>query len=220
VQFDATTVFPVALALRGRSVLVIGGAEESVAKVPKLIEAGARVTLVAPSVDPELSRLARARALAWYAREFLDHDVHGAHLVMLTEQDPVLASRLRGLGGRFWLCAIDQPEFSDVYLVSSVRSGPLTVSISSGGTAPLLARRVRESLERALDARFGEFARRFAQLRAQLRALPRPERTERLGRALEGFAMDVRVRYPAEDGLSAGDPSTDVREHDATTSRD
>jgi precorrin-2 dehydrogenase / sirohydrochlorin ferrochelatase len=219
VQFNRTTVFPVALQLRGRSVLVLGGSEESVAKVPKLIEAGARVTLVAADVDPSLARLARERALDWYARDFLDHDVQGAHLVMLTEQDEGLARRLRALGG-FWLCAIDQPALSDVYLVSSVRSGPLTVSISSGGTSPLLARRIREGLERALDARFGEFARKFAQLRARLREMPRGQRTERLARALDGFAMDVHVRYPPEDGLSEGDPSTDVRERDANTSRD
>jgi precorrin-2 dehydrogenase / sirohydrochlorin ferrochelatase len=219
VQFDETTAFPVALALRGRSVLVLGGTEESVAKVPKLIAAGARVTLVAPTVDPLLARLARERVIDWYARDFLDHDVQGAQLVMLTEQDPGLARRLRGLSG-FWLCAIDQPAFSDVFLVSSVRSGPLTVSISTGGTAPLLARRIREGLERAFDARFGEFARKFARLRAQLREMPRAERTARLAQALDGFAMDVHVRYPPEDGLGAGDPSTDVRERDADTSRD
>ncbi|HEX5659931.1 MAG TPA: bifunctional precorrin-2 dehydrogenase/sirohydrochlorin ferrochelatase [Polyangiales bacterium] len=214
-------VFPVALALRGRSVLVLGGSEEAVAKVPKLLEAGARVTLVAPAVDPGLARLARSRVLDWYARDFLDHDVQGAHLVMLTDQDPGLARRLRGLGGKFWLCAIDQPEFSDVYLVSTVRSGPLMVSISSGGSAPLLARRIRESLERAFDSRFGEFARKFAALRASVREMPRPERTARLARALDGFAMDVHVRYPAQDGLGAEDPSTDVRERDAKpTSRD
>jgi precorrin-2 dehydrogenase / sirohydrochlorin ferrochelatase len=219
VQFDKTAVFPVALSLSGRSVLVLGGSEEAVAKVPKLIAAGARVTLVAPTVDPLLARLARERAIEWYARDFLDHDVQGVHLVMLTEQDPGLARRLRGRGG-FWLCAIDQPAFSDVYLVSSVRSGPLTISISSGGTAPLLARRIREGLERALDARFGEFARKFARLRAQLRDLPRPERAARLARALDGFAMDVHVRYPPEEGLGAGDPSTNMRERDADSSRD
>jgi siroheme synthase-like protein len=223
VQLDETAVFPVALDLRGRSVLVLGGSEEAVAKVPKLIGVGARVTLVAPAIDPSLARLARERALDWYARTFLDHDVQGAQLVMLTDQDPELARRLcalRARRGGFWLCAIDQPASSDVYMVSSVRAGPLTVSISSGGKAPLLARRMRESLERALDAQFGEFARKFARLRAELRALPRVERSARLTRALDGFAMDVRVRYPHEDGLGAGDPSGDARERGGNTTRD
>jgi siroheme synthase-like protein len=219
VQFESTDVFPVALPLRGRSVLVLGGTEEAVAKVPTLLAAGARIRLVAPTVDESLARLARGRALDWYARDFLDHDVQGVHLVMLTEQDPVLARRLRGLTGKFWLCAIDQPELSDIYLVSSVRSGPLTVSISSGGSAPLLARRIREGLERALDARFGEFARKIATLRARWRDLPRSERSARLLRVLDGFAMDVHVRYPPEDGPGAGDPSTDARER-SDTSRD
>lgn len=222
-QIDETTVFPVALNLRERAVLLLGGTEEAVLKVPRLLAAGARIKLVAPEVDASLARLARTGALTWYARDFLDHDVQGMRLVMLTEQDPALAERLRRMAGGFWLCAIDQPAFSDVYLVSSLRAGPLTVSISSGGTAPLLARRIRESLERALDPRFGEFARKFALLRARLRALPRAERSARLARALDGFALDVHVRYPPEDGLGAGDlpkDERDVRVRGADTSRD
>jgi siroheme synthase-like protein len=219
VQSDPSVVFPVVLNLRGRSVLVLGGTEEAALKVPMLLAAGASVKIVAAALEPSLSRLARIRAVDWYARDFVDQDVQGAHLVMLTEQDQALALRLRGLG-RFWLCAIDQPALSDIFLVSSVRAGPLTIAISSGGRAPLLARRIREDLERSFDARFGEFARKFARLRTQLRALPRPERTERLARALDGFAMDVSLRYPDEDGLGEGDPSNAARVRDPSTARD
>ncbi|HEY6877172.1 MAG TPA: bifunctional precorrin-2 dehydrogenase/sirohydrochlorin ferrochelatase [Polyangiales bacterium] len=218
-QADRTSLFPVALNLSKRSVLVIGGADEAVEKVPKLIAAGAAVKIVSPEVDASLARLARTRAVSWYARAFAEQDVQGVHLVMLTERDEALAARLRGLGG-FWLCAIDQPAFSDIYLVSVVRTGPLLVSISSSGEAPLLARRIRQGLERAFDARFGEFARKFARLRAELRALPKAERIARLTRALDGFAMDVRVSYPDEAGLGAGGPSDEARGHDLHTPRD
>jgi precorrin-2 dehydrogenase / sirohydrochlorin ferrochelatase len=212
-------VFPVALNLRGRAVLVIGGTDEATEKVPKLIAAGARVKIVALAVSGELARLARLGALSWYARELADQDVQGAHMVFLTEQDPVLAQRLRALAsaGRFLICAIDQPAFSDVYLVSTVRSGPISISISTGGRAPLLARRIRQSLERALGPQFSEFARNFARLRTRLRELPRPERTRLLTQALEGFAMDVRVSYPRQDGLGAGDPSEGAHDGDFLT---
>jgi siroheme synthase-like protein len=211
---DDATVFPVALNLRGRPVLVIGGAEEASEKVPNLIAAGAQVKIVAPAVTDSLARLARTRAVSWYARDFQPQDVSGVQLVMLTEQDPELARALRALTrtSRFWLAAIDQPEHSDVYLVSTVRAGPVQISISTAGQAPLLARRIRESLERSLGPEFSEFARKMGRLRASLRALPRTERTRRLAQALAGFAMDVRVRYPDEDGQRAGDPPDEARD--------
>jgi hypothetical protein len=62
-----------------------------------------------------------------------------------------------------------------------------------------LARRVRQGLEAGLDQRFGQFARRFADLRGRLRSVPKAERKRRLESALEGFAMNVSVSYPEAD---------------------
>lgn len=189
---------PVALNLRGRNVLVLGGAEEALDKVRMLRRVGARVTLVAERACQELALLARCGELIWYARELQDSDLHGVHLALLTEVDPAVAQRLRALKLRypFWLCALDQPDYSDLFMVSIVARGPLQIGISTGGGAPLLARRVRQSMEAALDQRFGQFARRFADLRARLRSLPKAERKARLESALEGFAMNVTVSYP------------------------
>lgn len=204
--------FPVALNLDARAVLVLGGGQEAIEKVPRLVAAGARVTLIAEQIDEALAREVRARRLVWFARAFEPTDTAGVHLVMLTEIDPVLGARLRTLARRegFLLCAIDQPALSDLFLVSVVEQGPVQIGISTSGRAPLLARRIRQALERGLDARFGEFARRFAALRARVRTLPKTERSEVLGRALEGFAMEVRVRYPEPDGQGAGYPPDEV----------
>jgi uroporphyrin-III C-methyltransferase/precorrin-2 dehydrogenase/sirohydrochlorin ferrochelatase len=192
---------PVALPLRGRNVLVLGGAEEALDKVRMLKRVGARVTLVAERASDELAALARRGDLIWYARSFQESDLLGTQLAMLTELDPAFGLRLRALKQRypFWLCAVDQPDCSDVFLVSIVARGPLQIGISSGGGAPLLARRIRQSLEAGLDQRFSQFARRFADLRARLRGVPKTERKQRLEAALEGFAMEVTVSYPETD---------------------
>ena len=207
--------FPVALNLRGRAALVVGGSEEAADKVPKLLRAGARVTIVAPSVAPALARAARTGELAWYARDFVPSDLHGMQLVMLTELDAARAAELRTLARRFhyWLCTIDQPDTADFYLVSTVVRGPVQIAISTSGRAPLLARALRVALERGLGTRFGEFARSFAELRARVRALPKDRRREVLAGALAGFAMEVRVRYPdGDDGQGAGYPPDEAQE--------
>ncbi len=207
------SAFPVALQLRDRAVLVVGAGDEAVHKVPKLLAAGARVTIVAARAADELMALARTGRVLWFAREFLASDVLGMALVLLTEVDAERARALRALASssRFWLCAIDQPEVSDFFLVSTVVRGPVQIAISTSGRAPLLARRLRQALDRALDARFGDFARSFARLRARVRTLPKPERRQVLERALEGFAMEVRLRYP-DDRQGAAYPPDDPRD--------
>lgn len=192
---------PVALNLEGRNVLVLGGGDEAEDKIGKLLGAGARVTLVAERTGETLQRAARQRRLIWFARSFVTSDLQSVQLVMLTEQDVGLARTLKALQQRhaFWLCAVDQPDYSDLFLVSLVQRGPLQIGISTGGGAPLLARRIRQGLEAGIDARLGDFARSFADLRATLRALPKAERKARLERALRGFAIDVQVSYPEAD---------------------
>ena len=193
--------FAATLNLVDRSVLVLGGGAEAEDKVVKLLGAGARVTLVAEQVTQALHEQVLRGAVSWYARYFHVSDVAGVHLVMLTEQDPALGARLRALKSEhgFWLCAIDQPSFSDVFLVSTLQRGPVQIGISTGGDAPLLSRRLRQAFEQGLDAQFGEFARKFAVLRARLRALPKAQRKERLEAALNGFAIEVRVSYPPQN---------------------
>jgi uroporphyrin-III C-methyltransferase / precorrin-2 dehydrogenase / sirohydrochlorin ferrochelatase len=192
---------PVALNLRGRNALVLGGGDEALDKVRMLRSVGARVTLVAERAAPELAQLARRGELIWYARGFQESDLIGTQLCLLSDPDAALAQQLRALKVHhpFWLCAVDQPAYSDLFLVSIVARGPLQIGISTGGGAPLLARRMRQALEAGLDQRFSQFARRFADLRASLRALPKPERKQRLEGALEGFAMHVTVSYPGTD---------------------
>ena len=53
-------VFPVFLKLEGRPVLVVGAGPVAAGKVPPLVDAGARVTVVAPDVVGEIAALARA----------------------------------------------------------------------------------------------------------------------------------------------------------------
>ncbi|MEI7548694.1 MAG: NAD(P)-dependent oxidoreductase, partial [Actinomycetota bacterium] len=50
--------YPVFLALDGVPVLVVGGGEIALRKVSGLVAAGARVTVVAPAVRPELAAMA------------------------------------------------------------------------------------------------------------------------------------------------------------------
>lgn len=181
--------------------LVLGGGAEAKDKVERLILRGARVTLVWPEATAQLATLAKRGRITWFVREFQPTDVQGAHLVFLTEQNEALARQLAALrvGSRFWLCALDQPTFSDVYLVSTVMRGPVQIGISTGGFAPSLARTLRKALEKGLDSRFSRFARSIARLRTELRSLSKDERKERLEHALNGFAMELRVSYPPEE---------------------
>ncbi len=201
----AYPVLPVALRLQDRPVLVLGGDDEAVDKLPKLAEAGALISVVAPHVDAKIAELARRRELTWYARDWVESDLYGQTAVLLTTRDEGEAKRLYHLRTRhrFWLCAVDQPAFCDFFLMSTVQRGPVQIGITTGGAAPLLARRLRQALERGMPADFADFCRDFATLRTSVASKSKTERIATLEAALNGFAMEVALRYPETVGASA-----------------
>jgi len=186
-------------------VLLVGGDDEAVDKLPKLLAAGARVTCVAETASPALANYARLREVSWFARKWCESDLWGQVAVIATSRDADEAARLKALRGRygFLLCAIDLPDFCDFFMMSTVRRGPVQIGITTGGAAPLLARRVRQALEAGLDQGFADFCREFAELRESLANQDKSARKTTLEAALNGFAMEVALRYPETMGASA-----------------
>jgi uroporphyrin-III C-methyltransferase/precorrin-2 dehydrogenase/sirohydrochlorin ferrochelatase len=169
--------FPIFLSLRERPVLVVGGGEPAARKVELLLSAGARVTLIADTVVGEIAQLIADGRISWAGRGFEDGDLSGMSLVIVAGDDEALAARVSHAAQRICIPinVVDRPRLSSFIMPAIVDRSPVTVAISTGGTAPALARRLRAEIERALPAAIGRLA-RFAEIfREQVRrTLERP----------------------------------------------
>ncbi|MFV0405899.1 MAG: CbiX/SirB N-terminal domain-containing protein [Propioniciclava sp.] len=78
------------LLLAGRRVVVVGGGTVARRRVPRLLQAGAQVTLIAPEVAPELAALADGGQLTWVARAYEPGDLAGSWFVVAATTDPAV----------------------------------------------------------------------------------------------------------------------------------
>lgn len=144
--------FPVLLDLRGRPCVVVGGGPVAARRAAALLAAGARLTVVSPELEPELTGWARAGRLRHLARAFRARDLDGAVLAFAATGDADIdaavaqAGRARGV----WVNAADDPAHCDFLLPAVLRRGPLVVAVGTGGASPALARLVRDELERLI----------------------------------------------------------------------
>lgn len=192
-------LFPAFLDLRDRPVLLVGGGTVAAQKLKPLLEARARVTVVAPDLVPAIIDA----GVTVYRRPFAPHDLDGCWYAVAAAPPAVNAEVQReGEARRVFVNAVDDPAHATAFAGSCIRRGPVTVAISTGGQAPALARLLREALERLLPESLTEWTAVADTLRTAWRreGVPMQERTGDLLRAL----VEMRTEsMPAPAGPSA-----------------
>jgi precorrin-2 dehydrogenase/sirohydrochlorin ferrochelatase len=193
--------FPLVLDVKSWSVLVIGGDEEAAEKTQRLLESGAKVTIISPTLNETLKQLAASAKVIHRGRHLRETDLEHAILVLNTLRgDRDFAKMLYGKAREkgFLLWSVDYPEASSVTMPAVVASGHARVAISTSGMAPALSGFMKEDLERILDAEFASFVEWLGQLREQAKA-EEPDAEKRralLREALDGFRLLGKVQYP------------------------
>lgn len=182
-------VYPAALLLEGRPVLVVGGGRVAARKVGALLAAGAAVTVVAPEVEPSItagpSRVERRR----YRRG----EVAGYRLAVTATGDPEVDLLVFEDGERagVFVNAADDPDSCSFLAPAVLRRGPVTVSVSTGGASPALASWLRRRLEKEVGPEYADLASTLESVRDEVRARGLPT---------EGLDWDALIEALLEAG--------------------
>ncbi len=167
-----STAYPIFLDLESRHVLVVGGGRVAARKVSRLLECGARVSLVAEDCCEALrERIARGE-LEYRPGCFRESDLDAQALVFAATNDPESNARIALLArqrGRLVNVA-DAPELCDFITPSVIRREPVQIAISTGGASPVLSRLLRSRLEALIPRSFGRLAALMADFRHKVHA--------------------------------------------------
>jgi len=182
-----TAELPLFVRLAGARVVSVGAGPVAASKVLPLVEEGAAVVVVAPDAVPEIRAADAAGRLAWYERSWQPDDLDGALLVVAGTADPqVNAEVAQAAAARSTLCVrVDARGDGSADLAGVVRRGPLTIAVSTGGRAPVLAGHLRSELEQTYGPEWGEAVTLYGELRKDpritevLAGLPPEERRRR-----------------------------------------
>jgi len=163
--------YPIFINLTGRPCIVIGGGAVAERKVEGLLQAGAWVTVVSPTLTSKLISLAAQEAIRHFPRAYQAGDLHGYALAFVATADPGVSAEVaregRDLG--VWVNAADDPSHCDFILPSLLRRGELMVAVSSGGSSPALSRAVREELESYFTEDYTTLAEVVGEVRGELK---------------------------------------------------
>jgi uroporphyrin-III C-methyltransferase/precorrin-2 dehydrogenase/sirohydrochlorin ferrochelatase len=163
---------PIFTKLDNKPVVIIGGGEVAVRKARALLKAGARLTVVAPEFDETMLSLAHTNNVILVTSRFTPEHLHGAMLVIAaTDNDAVNQAVFESAEAQHIFVNVvdDQPKCSFIF-PSIIDRDPITIAISSSGTAPVLARRLREKLETLIPQHVGPLAKLVGTFRDKVKA--------------------------------------------------
>jgi siroheme synthase-like protein len=165
----------------------VGGGRVAVGKVRGLVEAGARVTVVAPEVDDRIVAMATdppadppggppagtvVGTVAVERRPYRRGEVAQHRLVIAATGDPAVNQQVYddGEAAGVWVNSADDPERCSVILPARVRQGRLTVTVSTAGHSPAVASWLRERLAAELGPEYDELIGLLSEAREEVRA--------------------------------------------------
>jgi len=173
--------YPALLDLKGKRCVVIGGGDVAERKVRSLVECGAAVVVIAPQVSDEIGRLTRQGTIGLLAKSYTSGDLSGAWLVISAappEVNAAVAEDARREG--ILINVVDDPDRCDFIVPAVVRRGPVLVAISTEGSSPALARRLRGLIEAQIGPEYGDLADLLGRLRAEVLAIGNEDERRRI----------------------------------------
>jgi uroporphyrin-III C-methyltransferase/precorrin-2 dehydrogenase/sirohydrochlorin ferrochelatase len=172
-------VLPIALKLTQQRCLVVGGGAIARRKANLLSQAGAQIDVLAPTVLPQLTELAlESGGKVTVATYRSDVDLSPYRLVIAATDDAAVNKQvfLDCESKNILVNSVDDPPHCRFILPAIIDRSPLLISVSSGGTSPVLARQLRSKIESLIPAQFGELAKFSGQWRPTVKAaIPNPD---------------------------------------------
>jgi len=164
--------YPVYLKLKNERCLVVGGGVIALRKIESLINAGAKVNVVAPDCEKEIIDYSESGLINLILREFMDSDIEGCSLVIGATNYPEVNKRIYELARerKIPVNIVDCPELCSFIVPSIVDRGRLLISISTQGASPAFARSIRKILEK----QFGEEYDLFLNIMEEIRKITSP----------------------------------------------
>jgi len=190
--------YPIFLELGGRRAVVIGGGAVTVRKAQALLDAGARLVVVAEHVDDVLTNLCTRYGAELIRSKYSKNYLGKAILAIAATNKPKLNRQIyKDCQELEILCnVVDDPQLCDFFVPAIVKRGDLQIAISTEGDYPAYAGHIRKKLEQVFTEKHGQFLNELETLRKKIiKDIPDPtDRKTLLGELVDDESFEYFVK--------------------------
>jgi len=141
----------VLLNIKGKNAVVFGGGKTAKRRVMKLLKAGALVTVVSREFEPGLGDLEdeNLRLVKQEIKEGTEF-IKNCDIVLIATDDGALNDSLEREARALRRIVNRADRTSDFVIPATLETGDVTISISTGGKSPAIAKNIKKRIKRVL----------------------------------------------------------------------
>ncbi len=162
--------YPLALQIRGKRCLVVGGGRVAYRKTINLLQSGAVVKVVAPAVIRPLVILGDRKKIRIAKRPFKPADLRGVYLVFAATDDSSLNRMIyrETRSNQILVNVVDDPEYCDFIMPAVLKKGKVTITVSTDGCAPYAAVHIKKRIDKLLNPEYMQYIQTIIRVRSRL----------------------------------------------------
>ncbi|HEX7419808.1 MAG TPA: bifunctional precorrin-2 dehydrogenase/sirohydrochlorin ferrochelatase [Thermoanaerobaculia bacterium] len=150
--------YPIYIDIEDRAVVIVGGGTVCARKAETMMRYGARVTIISPEITDEIAAWEREGALAVRRKMYAEADVEGASIVIASTDDQCVNARVARdcRRRRIPVNVVDVTHLCEFIVPAIIEKGSIQIAVSTGGKSPVIARTLKEDLNRLIGPEYDE----------------------------------------------------------------
>ena len=159
--------FPAYFNLDHKKILLVGGGYIALEKLEKLVEFTKDITVVSKEFSEDFFTFATEHNIEMQERPYEKGDIDGFDIVIVATDTTTIHREIfqESRDSRILVNSVDDTAYCDFIFPSYVKRGDLTISISTSGASPALAKRLRAYVEKLIPSNMESFLKEMRGLR-------------------------------------------------------
>jgi len=164
--------FPAYFNLNHKKILLVGGGYIALEKLEKLVDFTKDITIISKEFSDDFSSFAREHTIEMQERYYVEGDIDGFDIVIVATDTITLHKAIfeESRKSRILVNSVDDTAYCDFIFPSYIKNGDLTISVSTSGASPALAKRLKVYLQNVVPSNIGEF---LAEMKALRKTMPK-----------------------------------------------
>ena len=158
--------YPVFLDMKDRKVLVVGGGFVALQKIKTLLDSGAIVKVITKEL---IAEDIKELPVSLEIREYNENDMIGVSIVIAATNYHEVNTKIVEDSKKYkvLLNAVDDKDNCDFILGAIVNKGDITVTISTAGKSPIVAKKIRDKVNEMLNINYENLLEVYGNFRAR-----------------------------------------------------